>query len=121
MITYTRGDRIPPEKRDDRFLHKGKPSAAALDKYWRLLPDGSPDPSCKPFRRVWEIELTHKAYPWLGSYRIDTDGPGRKRTVGDRAEYQRKWQRDNYANKRRKIQVKTWAEKRMNQGDMLLP
>ncbi|MGL5059044.1 MAG: hypothetical protein ACRC62_03600 [Microcoleus sp.] len=91
-ITYKRGDRIPPELRDDRFIYKGSPSAAALKKYWRLLPDGSPDPDCKPYRSRWEIDLHHRADPALGHYLVDADPPGRKRTITvDRAEYQRQY------------------------------
>lgn len=77
MVTYTRGDNIPPEKRDWRFVYKEKPSANALNKYWRLLPDGSPDPCCAPFPRRTAIEMLHRAYPKLGEYKIDSKKVGR--------------------------------------------
>jgi hypothetical protein len=101
MIIYTRGDRIPPEKRDRRFIHNGNPSAAALKKYWRLLPDGSPDPDCKPYRGRWEIDLHHQADQSLGAYQIDADPPGRKRSITvDRVEYQRQYYQNRKAAKK---------------------
>jgi hypothetical protein len=77
MLIYKRGDRIPSEQRDHRFFFNGQPSAIALKKYWRLLPDGSPDPACKPYRRRWEIEMQHRAYPGLGAYLVDAVPAGR--------------------------------------------
>jgi hypothetical protein len=92
VIIYTRGDRIPEGKRDRRFFYDGRPSAIALKKYWRLLPDGSPDPACTPYRRRWEIDMHHRAYPEMGEYRIDADLPGRNRQrKGSRADYQKEY------------------------------
>ncbi len=95
MLIYKRGDRIPPALReqDDRFLHNGQPSATALRRYWRLQDDGSPDPSCKSYRAIWEIDLHHRAYPELGVWRVDSAPVGRPKTKGkgDRAEYQREY------------------------------
>lgn len=79
MLVYTRGDRIPAELRDDRFTYQGETSAIALKKYWRLLPNGQPDPACPPYRAKWEIDLHHRAYPELGEYRVDVGAVGRPR------------------------------------------
>jgi hypothetical protein len=89
VITYARGDRIPEALRDRRFLYKGKPSANALKKYWRVLEDGRPDPNCSPFLRVCEIEILHTLSPSLGQYRIDSGKPGRPSTGWSRKEYDR--------------------------------
>jgi hypothetical protein len=67
MIIYQRGDRIPEALRDRRFYTKsGTLSTYAMQKWWRLLDDGKPDPDCLPFNRVFEIELIHKP----GEYKI---------------------------------------------------
>jgi hypothetical protein len=100
MIIYTAGHRIPEGKRDRRFIHKGNPSAAALKKYWRVLPDGTPDPNCKPYRGRWEIDLHHRADPTLGEYQVDADPPGRKRTISDRVEYQKQYYQKRKAAKK---------------------
>lgn len=105
IITYARGSNIPLEIRshDPRFTYKGNPSASALRRYWRLLGDGKPDPNCKPYRAIWEIDLHHRADPNLGSYVIQSSPVGRpKQRTGDRVEYQR-----NYWLKRKEKRAKT--------------
>jgi hypothetical protein len=76
MKIYQRGNLFPPEI-------TAKMSGEGLKKYWLLSPDGTPDPSCKPFMRKWEIELAHKQ---TGEpYRIITGKRGRSK--GDKDKY----------------------------------
>ena len=94
IITYARGSSLAPEIRsqDSRFSYDGKPSATALRRYWRLLSDGRPDPECKAYRAIWEIDLHHKADTSLGENRIQTNPVGRpKAEKRDRSEYQRNY------------------------------
>ena len=79
MLIYAKGNSIPEDirEREPRFIYKGKSSATALKKYWRLLPNGEIDPGCKPFNSRGEIELLHRAYPELGAFRIEARRVGR--------------------------------------------
>jgi hypothetical protein len=87
MLIYKRGDLIPETLRDHRFIYKGKQSKVALIKYWRLLENERPDPDCKPFLRISEIELVHRAYPTLGPYLVESTSVGRPATGFDRKKY----------------------------------
>lgn len=76
MKTYQRGNLFPDEV-------TATMSGEGLKKYWLLSPDGTPDPSCKPFLRKFEIELAHKL---TGEpYQIITGKRGRPK--GDRDKY----------------------------------
>lgn len=99
MITYMRGDRIPEEKRDRRFYNPdGSPRPTYLLSYWRVLPDGSPDPHCEPFRTKKLVEMFHRCPPIL-PYQILSDKPGRKRVWASEKEYQKAYWQKRKANK----------------------
>jgi hypothetical protein len=77
--TYSRGNLIPLEFRIWT-------TAQGDRQYWKLLEDGRPDPSVKPFAGPSEIDLVHRL-PGAGEYRLIANPRGRPATGFNRKDW----------------------------------
>lgn len=94
MITYSRGNLIPLEFRIWT-------TALGDRQYWKLLEDGKPDPTFKPFSRRFEIDLAHRL-PGAGEYRLLANSRGRPATGFDKTAWQKAYDSDRNQTESRK-------------------